>query len=587
MITHKPQNFIYPDYISPLPADEFIKVAVKKQELYDQGIAQVQEKVDAYAQLRNMMLTDEEKKYFDDNMLSMVKEINKNAGLDFAFKQNVSAVLGLGRQLENNPYISIGISNGKEAQRRSQALASMDSSKRSAANDYLYMKDVNELMQGGGLGKKLSTGKAYEDYYDLSKDWSDFMKDIKGTVSTDEFVTDPRNPAYIQKITTEGFSKEEIASRFQSYLATNPKALRQLQIDTDYDLNRIGKENAYAGYTDAMRKQAESASVQAASYAEMVSQLESAYQKNQSPTVKSQLETAKARLSYYENARVTAAQEANKAFDEFDLNEYSRMHMSEVINNMSNMYAGQKVKKDLITNEYWKEAKADARELAKHSRAIELEKLKSNLEQRSTYDRMAKQAVVDIPNTQVMLKNVAMGSSISNLQAIEQLALQDGNTGAAENISNFIAQMGIATSQKGAQQLKTIEKAMGYIRESKRVNGKYKAAIAQSLGFKVDPYDEAGYVQAMTQVSNEIAALKSTIGKAGIDPRTPMSFNYGFDYSLGSFNDMNLILNADKLSGQFAIGMNPESVSTTVDEMGSTKTSTTVKYGEDPPKPVK
>lgn len=584
MITHKPQNFVYPDYISPLPADEFIKVAVKKQELYDQGIAQVQEKVDAYAQLRNMMLTDEEKKYFDDNMMSMVKEINKNAGLDFSFKQNVSAVLGLGRQLENNPYISIGISNGKEAQRRSQTLASMDSSKRSAANDFFYMKDVNDLMQGGGLGKKLATGKAYEEYYDLSKDWAEFMKNIKGTVGTDEFVSDPRNPAYIQKITTEGFSKEEIASRFQSYLASNPKALRQLQIDTDYSLNRIGKENAYAGYTDAMRKQAESASVQAANYAEMVSQLESAYQKNQSPTVKSQLETAKQRLSYYENARVTAAQEANKAFDQFDSSEYSRMYMTEVINNMSNMYAGQKVKKDLITNEYWKEAKADARELAKHSRAIELEKLKSNLEQRNTYDRMAKQAVVDIPNTQVMLKNVAMGSSISNLQAIQQLALQDGNTGAAENISNFIAQMGIAASQKGTQQLKTIEKAMGYIKESKRVNGKYKAAIAQSLGFKVDPYDEDGYVQAMTQVSNEVAALKNTIGRTGIDPRTPMSLNYGFDYSLGSFNDMNLILNADKLSGQFAIGMNPESV-TVEDEAEGKKTTT--KYGEAPPKPTK
>jgi hypothetical protein len=336
-----------------------------------------------------------------------------------------------------------------------------------------------------------------------------------------------------------------------------------------------------------MRKQAESASVQAANYSEMVAQLESAYQKNQSPTVKTQLETAKSRLSYYENARVTAAQEANKPFDQFDPSEYSRIYMTEVVNNMSNMYAGQKVKKDLITNEYWKEAKADARELAKHSRAVELEKLKVNLEQKSTYDRMAKQAVVDIPNTQIMLKNVAMGSSISNLQAIEQLALKDGNTGAASNIAGFIAEMGRATSLKGLDQLKAIERAVGYIRESKTVNAKYKSAIAQSLGFKVDPYDEDGYTRAMGQIRDEVFGLRKTIGETKADPRTPMSINYGFDYSLGSFKDMNLILNADRLSDQFAIGMNPQSVGVTDDGLGTIKTTTTTKYGEDPPKAAK
>lgn len=587
MITHKPQEFKYPDYISPLPADDFIKVAVKKQELYDQGIAQVQEKVDAYSQLRSLMLTDEEKKYFDDSMNSMVKEINKNAGLDFSFKQNVSAVLGLGRQLENNPYISIAVSNGKEAQRRSQALASMDSSKRSAANDYFYMKDINDLMQSGGLGKKIAVGKSYEDYYDLSKDWAEFMKNIKGTVGDDQFVTDPKNPAYIQKITTEGFDKNEIASRFQSYIATNPKALRQLQIDTDYNLNKLGKENAYAGYTDAMRKQAESASVNAANYANMVSQLESAYQKSQSPTVKTQLDSAKERLAYYENARVSAIQEANKPYDQFDINEYSRIYMSDVVNNMSNMYAGQKVKRDLITNEYWKEAKADARELAKHNRAIELERLKVDLERKSTYDRMTKQDVVDIPATKMVFQNIQRNVSGPILEQIQALALKDGNTGSAENIGLFMDRLNKASSLTGEAQLKQVRAALSAINEGRELNSKYKYMVMNALGFNVRPYDERGYSQAVNQLQSEVEGLAKTINSSkSLDPRTPMSFNYGFDYSLGSFNDMNLILNADKLSSQFAIGLNPETVSTAVDDTG-TKTTTTTKYGEQPPKPVK
>jgi hypothetical protein len=585
MITHKPQNFIYPDYISPLPADEFIKAAVKKQEMYDAGLAQVQQTVDGYAQMRNLMLTDEEKKYFDDNMTAMVKEINNNAGLDFSFKQNVSAVLGLGRQLENNPYILNAVSNGKEVQRRQQVLSSLDGSKRSAANDYMYMKDVQDYIAGGGLGKKLTTGKGYEEYYDLSKDWDEFMKSVKGTVSFDEFVSDPKNPAYIQKITTEGFSKEDIASRFQSYLASNPKALRQLQIDTGYNLDRLGKENAYAGYTDAMRKQAESASVQASNYAQMVSQLEAAYNKNQSPTVKSQLDQAKARLTYYENARVAANEEANKPYDQFDINEYSTMYMADMVNNMSNMYAGQKVKKDLITNEYWKEARADSRALATHNRAVELEKTKAALERRTTYDRMAKQAVVDLPNTQVMLKNVSMGNAIPNLQAIENLATQEGNSGAAGNLAAFIGNIGKATNQRGLEQIKTIRTAIKQIQSGASLNAKYKSAVAMALGFSVNPYDQEGYSRAMNQVRSELDNIEKLM-KTEVDSRTPVSFNYGFDYTKGSFNDMNFILNADQISDQFAIGLNPETVTTSDDGM-TQKTSVSTKYGQEPPKSTK
>lgn len=585
MITHKPQQFKYPDYISPLPADDFIKVAVKKQELYDQGIAQVQQTVDSYAQLRNLMLTDAEKKYFDDNMLAMVKEINKNAGLDFSFKQNVSAVLGLGRQLENNPYISIGVSNGKEAQRRSQVLSSMDSAKRSAANDYMYMKDVNELMQSGGLGKKLSTGKAYEDYYDLSKDWDDFMKSVKGTVGTEDFITDPKNPAYIQKISTEGFTKEEIASRFKSYLATNPKALRQLQIDTTYNLDRLGKENAYAGYTQTMKQQAESAAINASRYSEMVAQLESAYAKSNSPTVKAELDNAKARLAYYENARVTASQEANKPFDQFDISEYGSIYTNEIINNMSNMYAGQKVKKDLITNEYWKEAKADARALATHQRAMQLEKFKSDLDRKNTYDRMVKQAVVDIPNTQTFLKNIGGGNAIQNLQIIADVARQEGNTGSADNLTYFISAISKASRLEGTAQLKAIEKALTYVKDSKRLNAKYKSVVADALGFKVNPYNEDEYVGAMSNLESELQQLQKSVS-SNIDKRTPISINYGFDYNLGSFNDMNFILNSNSLSNQFAIGVNPESVAVS-DDGGITKTTTTTKYGVEPPKAPK
>jgi hypothetical protein len=70
-------KFVYPDYIDPLPADDLIKLAVKKQEMFDEGRSKVQQSIDAYGKIRNSLVRDVDKEYFDKNMNNMSKQLTR------------------------------------------------------------------------------------------------------------------------------------------------------------------------------------------------------------------------------------------------------------------------------------------------------------------------------------------------------------------------------------------------------------------------------------------------------------------------------------------------------------------------------
>jgi len=171
-------KFEYPDYISPLPADELLKFAQKKQEMYDEGVAKVQQSIDTYHNLRSSILTDVEREYFDKSMGNLVKAISSSAGLDFSNKSNVQAVLNIGKPLERDEYLTTAVSNGKEVSRRKETLSKLKPELRSAANDSEFFEDVQDYMKSGKLGYKLGT-KEYTPFVDVSAKIQDMMKGAK------------------------------------------------------------------------------------------------------------------------------------------------------------------------------------------------------------------------------------------------------------------------------------------------------------------------------------------------------------------------------------------------------------------------
>ena len=242
-------KFVYPDYISPLPAEDLIKVALYKQQMFDEGVNKVQSQVDAYSQLRSDIYTPVEQQYFDETMTNLVKAVNDSAGIDFSKKANVQAVLGIGKPLERDSNIINAIQNGKEIKKRYKTLSEIDQDKRSATNDWAYTNDVENYLKANKLGMSLQKDKQYEEYFDISEMVTEFVKELS-PLEQQEFIgkTDGTPQGYLEVLTQQGFSQTQLANRIKGMLSSNPKAARQLQIDTEYYYNRMGPERAYQAY---------------------------------------------------------------------------------------------------------------------------------------------------------------------------------------------------------------------------------------------------------------------------------------------------------------------------------------------------
>lgn len=561
-------KFVYPDYVSALPADDLINLAVKKQEMYTEGLAKVQQSVDTYAQLRNNIKTDVEREYFDKSMTNLVQAINQSAGLDFSMKGNVQAVLNIGKPLERDEYITTAISNGKEITRRQEQLAKLKPGERSVVNDYYYMDDVSQYMNSGKLGQKLSYGKDYIPYVDLSKDWMEFMKTQKPNQNETFNMQSDMGPAYIEKVTTEGFDVTDLANKFKSFIASDPNKLRQFQMDAGYNLQQVGKENAYTGYVEDMQAKATTAAHNAELFKAETQRLERAYATTKSSVVKSALEQARQKATYYEQSRLLAEQKAATSFEDFDLGDYMEIYEDKFATNMGNMYATQKVSRDLVSNEYWKAAREDSRMLMKAQLDRKTAIDANNLNQKISFE-------ADTSVIKPLLQNFSKVQT--SLAAIAALAKQDGNVGAANNLNEAVQNLIRAEKTTGKDQLFYIEQALSKL-PKRGINAKYQNAISAILSGS----EGTDYESTNTRLREDLRNIRTAIDKygKGEDLNLPVSVNGIFDRTLGSLGSFDFIRNAPNLNN-FYIGAADISTSATNDDTGVVKTSKTVKYDSD------
>lgn len=558
-------KFEYPDYISPLPADDLLKFAQKKQEMYDEGVAKVQQNIDSYHNLRSSILTDVEKEYFDKSMGNLVKAISSSAGLDFSNKANVQAVLNVGKPLERDQYILTAISNGKEVSRRQEQLSKMKPGERSVVNDYFYMKDVNDYMQSGKLGQKIGYGKDYTPYVDLSKDWMEFMKTQKPNQNETFNMQSGMGPAYIEKVTVEGFNTADLAEKFKAFIATDPNKLRQFQMDAGYSLDQIGKDNAYTGYVEDMQSKATTAAQNAQMFRNEANRLERAYATTKSPTVKSQLEQAKQKATYYEQSRLLAEQKASTTLEDFDLGEYMEIYQDKFATNMGNMYASQKVSRDLISNEYWKEARADARQMQKinadRKTAIDL----NNLNQKIDFQ-------VDTSVIKPLLQNAkGIQDAISYMG---KMAQESGDGGTANNMKNVTQDMALAFTNTGPKQLFYLEQAISRLQDTK-IPFKYKQALVDLF---TEGRNDIDFVTLRSRMMKDLNSIRTKISTVkGDDIYLPAGTGGNLSQTLGGMNSFNFVTNAKDLEG-FYVGAPDVSISAKDDATGITKTT---KYSSD------
>lgn len=363
-------KFVDSQYISALPADDLINLAVKKQEMYTEGLNKIQQSVDAYGQLRNNIKTDVEREYFDKTMDNLVKTINSNAGLDFSLKGNVQAVLNIGKPLEKDQYITTAISNGQEITRRQETLGKLKPEDRSAANDADYFEDVQDYMKSGKLGYKLGT-KEYTPYIDISKEINDRMKNAKenGTV---DIIMDGK---YIKTESTKGLTDLQVSAKIRAGLGS--KEYNQLRIDAMYDLKQRGVEQGHADVVDYYTSLKQASEATLLNSQRQLQEAQDAYAKAPTESARQTLESVRGPL---EEARVQV-EVANKNLakvsdpSKFNPNEYVSLFTDRFIANQANAYVYKQVETKIQADPYGVQqvTAANARSLAQLNSSLRRE----------------------------------------------------------------------------------------------------------------------------------------------------------------------------------------------------------------------
>ena len=337
-------KFVYPDYVESLPADDLIKLAVKKQEMFDEGRSKVQQSIDAYGKIRNNLVRDVDKEYFDKNMSNMVKAINQNAGLDFSVKGNVDSVLNIGRPLENDPTLRTAVESSKTYSTMMEEYKKLDPKLKGPANDYFFFKDIAEWKNNGDVASKLGY-QSYKPYQEgTGKKWGEAFSKIKPNIETRyEFTPDGRR---IEKTIISSVDQGRIRDAYTSMLT--PAESEQLQMDSQYkylNSNQDGVKTEYLGHIN------ETLQLSNAQIADLEGRKEMAKQKN-IPMDDPRILEVDRNLSRAYIQRDILSQRASRSLADIPDNEVIGYLQDQTIFDASNAYAYTQVEKDLDVDQY-------------------------------------------------------------------------------------------------------------------------------------------------------------------------------------------------------------------------------------------
>ena len=425
-------KFVYPDYISPLPADDLIKFASKKQEMYNEGEAKIQQTIDSYQKVKNQLVRDADKAYFDKSMSGLVKAINSSAGLDFSNKSNVQAVLNIGKPFENDPTLIKSITSSANYNKMMEDYKKLDAKSKSPSNDHMYFKGINSWMQDPNVGASLGYNQ-YKPYADgVVKKWGELEKDLKPNIET-VYEQSP-DGRWITKQKISGVDQERFMKAYMSSLT--PQEQEQLQIDAAYSLDLQGKDNVFANW-----QQSQQSNLNA--YSSQLEELEgkkkiavSKLGENDPTTLKLDAEIKKARM--YRDATATRASKTPESISDSEL--ISHLIDSQVFD-AAEGYAYKQVESDLNENKYTLEAYKSSLNMSEYQAKAQID-----IQKAAMMDQMGLSTSSDgstSKKSSLVGFNVAKEGDLKNMDVIQNFAeLTSLNSEQNAQLNNGITNLG-------------------------------------------------------------------------------------------------------------------------------------------------
>lgn len=363
-------KFEYPEYISPFPADELIKLAVKKQEMYDEGRSLVQKQIDTYSQIRSELVKDQDKEYFDKSMASLVKSINSSAGLDFSNKSNVQAVLNIGKPLERDSNLTKAVQSSKNYSKMMEEYKKLDPKFRSPSNDHAYFKGIKSWMDDPNVGASLGYSQ-YKPYADgVVKKWGELEKELKPDIQT-VYEQSP-DGRWITKQKISGVDQDRFMKAYMSSLT--PQEQEQLRLDAEYSLDLKGKDNVFSNWQKSQQSNLEAYNRQLSDLESKRSTAASKLGENDPTTLRLDSEIKKARM--FRDATATKASKTPDTIDDSELLSYL---IDNQIFDAAEGYAYKQVESDLNENKYTLEAYKSSLNLGEYQAKAQIDIQKAAL----------------------------------------------------------------------------------------------------------------------------------------------------------------------------------------------------------------
>jgi hypothetical protein len=343
-ISHKHSAFVYPEYISPLPADELIRVGTIKQQLYNEGVAKVQNQIDTLDQYGFSIVKEEDKKYFSQEMDKFMKTINEGAAkTDFANINSLRDLLSVGRPLETDPLIMNALKSSQEIQRRQKVLSSLDSKDRGAANDYYFMEDAYDYLNDGKVGSTLSSGKEYLPYIDVNAKIAEKIKNLKPDIFKG---LSQRRDGLLDIVTTEYLTNAKVAQFIKSEL--DEKELMQLNMNARHSLKQLGVQNIQEMALQDFQQRYELANLCLVTAIPNLEKAKLMYQTSPTALNREQLDRAEADVEDLNIQLESAYENAQKFADvnQIDENVYYPYYLDNYITSKSRNYSQRKEEHD-------------------------------------------------------------------------------------------------------------------------------------------------------------------------------------------------------------------------------------------------
>jgi hypothetical protein len=238
--------FVPSDYVAPFDLNTYGYIGQQKDQQFEQHLQLLQSGFDQLV-AQTDLIRPQDRDAFNSKMTSIVQQVNQHGNEDLGDPSVLSNVQGMGRQVYGDQNIIKAIGE-TQAVRKQQAQMDADQKKGKLApqNADAFNDSLAEWMDPNDKTVGKSFSGSYIPHYEFAKKTLDVMAKAKA----DGYISykDASGGLQTEVIKTKDLSENKLYEIARRVVESDPQAMVQKRIDSDYLAKRMRPEDVTASY---------------------------------------------------------------------------------------------------------------------------------------------------------------------------------------------------------------------------------------------------------------------------------------------------------------------------------------------------